>query len=412
MATLTLTGKFNYGTIPSSVGDVNNTGVVPWSTHTATTAAITKTGTAGESLYSTFEGTGFLYNSTFITLRGGTVNSFNLTVNGTQYLSVTGLASTTSSIATAYVSGYSVDGVVMSGAQGVVASWLAGNDFIRGSALADVIAGFSGNDQIYGNAGNDRLEGWSGNDTISGGTGNDFMFGGAGSDVYNVDSTSDRVFETAGLTTTSTTDAGGTDLVVSSVTLSLDAYAGIRFVEKLTLTGSTAINGTGNALANTITGNNGANILHGNASNDVLVGGIGADTLYGDANNDLLRGGVGNDILWGGSGSDSFRFDTALSTTTLANLDQIKDFNPVEDTIQLENSIFTKFGTATTGTINSDFFKSISTGGATDANDYIVYNKTTGELFYDTNGSAAGGSVKIALLGMNLNLTAADFVLV
>ena len=85
-------------------------------------------------------------------------------------------------------------------------------------------------------------------------------------------------------------------------------------------------------------------MLRGANGNDVLIGANGADTLYGDANNDLLRGGAGNDILWGGSGNDFFRFDAALSTSTVKNVDQIKDFNPSQDTIQLENSIFTKFG--------------------------------------------------------------------
>ena len=155
-----------------------------------------------------------------------------------------------------------------------------------------------------------------------------------------------------------------------------------------------------------------ANVLRGANGNDVLVGGGGADTLYGDANNDLLRGGAGNDILWGGSGNDIFRFDTALSTSTVKNVDQIKDFNPIQDTIQLENSIFTKFGTTTTGTINSAFFKANTTGLAQDSNDYLIYETDTGKLFYDINGSAAGGSIQIALLGANLALTSADYVLV
>jgi len=193
--------------------------------------------------------------------------------------------------------------------------------------------------------------------------------------------------------------------------LSLSAYTGVTFVEKLTLTGSAAINGTGNALANTVTGNSAANVLHGAGGNDVLIGGSGADTLYGDAGNDLLRGGLGNDILWGGAGNDLFRFDTTPNSTT--NRDQVKDFNALADTFQLENGIFTKFGTAT-GALNAAYFKEISTGGATDANDYVVYNQTTGVLYYDATGSTNGLSdaVQVALLTPGLALTSADFVLI
>ena len=157
-------------------------------------------------------------------------------------------------------------------------------------------------------------------------------------------------------------------------------------------------------------GNGSANVLKGANGNDVLVGGGGADTMYGGADNDLLRGGSGNDTLYGGAGDDLFRFDTALSTSTVENVDRIKDFNPTRDTIELENSIFTKLGTGTT--IDPAFFRSNTTGRARDSNDYLVYETDTGKLFYDANGNAAGGSVQIASLQPNLELTSADYVLV
>lgn len=94
------------------------------------------------------------------------------------------------------------------------------------------------------------------------------------------------------------------------------------------------------------------------------------------------------------------------------NVDQVKDYSPSQDTIQLENSIFTKFGTGTTGTINSAYFRANATGLAQDSNDYLVYETDTGKLFYDSNGSAAGGSVQFAQLGTNLALTYADYVLI
>lgn len=167
---------------------------------------------------------------------------------------------------------------------------------------------------------------------------------------------------------------------------------------------------TGNAAHNQLSGGAGNDILNGGTGNDTLEGGTGNDHMTGGVGNDLLRGGDGHDILYGSTGQDLFRLDAALSATT--NIDQIKDFSPADDTVQLENAIFTKFGTATTGTINAAYFRANTTGLAADSNDYIVYETDTGKLFYDSNGNAAGAAVQIAMLGTNLALTYADFVLV
>ena len=147
------------------------------------------------------------------------------------------------------------------------------------------------------------------------------------------------------------------------------------------------------------------------ASCHLLRGLGGNDAIAGGSGNDTLSGGLGNDVLTGGLGNDFFRFDALPSSTT--NRDRIADYNVSADTIQLENSVFTRLGTGT-GAMNSAFFKSIATGGATDANDYIVYNHTTGVLYYDANGSTNGlnDAVQIALLTGAPALTAADFVLI
>ena len=101
-----------------------------------------------------------------------------------------------------------------------------------------------------------------GNDTLDGKAGGDTLTGGAGDDTYVVDAATDVVVELTG---------EGTDTVNSAVTLSLAGN-----VENLTLTGFSAINGTGNAADNTLTGNNAANVLTGGLGNDVLDGKGGA----------------------------------------------------------------------------------------------------------------------------------------
>jgi len=95
---------------------------------------------------------------------------------------------------------------------------------------------------------------------------------------------------------------GGTDLVESSVTFSLENLSPI---ENLLLSGASNINGTGNARANVITGNSGNNVLDGGGGADTLQGGAGNDTLFGGEGSDLLDGGDGEDLLDGGLGIDS-----------------------------------------------------------------------------------------------------------
>jgi Ca2+-binding RTX toxin-like protein len=89
-------------------------------------------------------------------------------------------------------------------------------------------------------------------------------------------------------------------------------------------------------------------------------------------------------------------------------MDTITDFSVADDTIQFENSVFSQL--AATGPLNTDNFK-IGTAAA-DANDYVFYNSGTGALFYDADGNGAAGATQIALLGVNLALTFADFFVV
>ncbi|WP_455232985.1 VCBS domain-containing protein [Geopseudomonas aromaticivorans] len=171
-----------------------------------------------------------------------------------------------------------------------------GNDLanvINGNSGANLLDGGLGNDSLVGGAGTDTLLGGEGNDQLDGGTGADSMVGGAGDDTYVVDNAGDVVTESAG---------EGIDLVQASVSYTLSEH-----VENLTLTGSSSINGTGNALDNVITGNGGSNVLRGLEGNDSLIG---------NAGNDTLDGGSGADSLSGGSGNDTYVVDDAGDQVT------------------------------------------------------------------------------------------------
>jgi Ca2+-binding RTX toxin-like protein len=163
-----------------------------------------------------------------------------------------------------------------------------GMDLVRSSityALPDEVENLtltgSGNINSTGNAANNRIIGNAGNNRLDGGAGFDVLIGGAGNDIYVVDDTADTVVERAG---------EGADTIESSATYSLAPD-----VEELHLTGSSDINGTGNAGANRILGNDGSNRLFGAEGNDSLDGGEGDDTLDGGSGANTLIGGEGDD---------------------------------------------------------------------------------------------------------------------
>jgi Ca2+-binding RTX toxin-like protein len=269
---------------------------------------------------------------------------------------------------------------------------LTGSDNLTGDGLTNTLKGQGGNDLLFGLDGADSLEGGTGNDRLDGGTGADTMLGGAGNDRYFVDAAGDRVFETT--TTASTTDAGGRDTVSSTISFDLESTPGLRFVENLALLGVANTNGTGNGLANNLTGNSGNNSLSGGLANDTLIGGLG---------NDFLNGGVGMDVLTGGGGTDSFVFNTALSAT---NIDRITDFARGSDKILLDNAIFSAIAGVS---LTAAGFAANAAGAATTAAHRIIYETDTGKLFYDSNGSAAGGNVQFATLTPGLALSHTDF---
>ena len=164
-------------------------------------------------------------------------------------------------------------------------------DTIHGGGGRDIILALGGNDTVYGGAGRDKLDG---------GLGADVMYGRSGDDTYTVDNPGDLVIEKA---------HGGTDRVKSSVSFVLGEN-----VEHLTLTGSDDTDGTGNGLANMLTGN---------AGDNVLSGGREKDTLLGKAGDDMLIGGGGSDTYAGGPGADQFVFAAPSGTSA----DEVTDFN-------------------------------------------------------------------------------------
>ncbi|MFZ6748472.1 putative Ig domain-containing protein [Undibacterium sp. Ren11W] len=374
----------------------------------------------------------------------------------------------------------------------------ANADTLTGGAGNDTLNGLAGNDILIGGAGNDTLNGGAGNDTMTGGTGDDIyvldsasdvvnelanegsdtvqsainytlgassnlenltltgtaasgtgnslaniiignssanildggagvdtLIGGAGNDIYVVDNSADVVSENLN---------EGTDLVNSSAIYTLSAN-----LENLTLTGTSAINGTGNALANTITGNSGNNILDGGAGIDSLIGGAGNDIylvdntvdvvtevasggtdlvqawanytlsnevenlslmgtaaingtgnnlvniLSGNSGNNILDGGAGADTMIGGAGNDSYLVDSSSDIVT-ENAGEGSDQVQSSATYALSANIEALFLTGT-GSING-------TGNAID-------NLLVGNSGINTLNGAAGNDILQGAAGVD-----------
>jgi len=201
---------------------------------------------------------------------------------------------------------------------------LTGSSVINGT-------GNAANNILTGNTANNTLNGGDGNDTLNGGTGVDTLIGGLGNDIYQVDSTTDVITENAN---------EGTDTIQSSVTFSLAAFPNI---ENLTLTGSSAINGTGNAANNTLTGN---------TANNTLNGGDGNDTLSGGAGNDSLIGGNGNDFAYYYSSTASVTVNLATGTAsdglggtdTLSQIENVQGSNTAGDNLTGNTGVNVLYG--------------------------------------------------------------------
>ncbi|TSA59811.1 MAG: calcium-binding protein, partial [Sediminibacterium sp.] len=262
-----------------------------------------------------------------------------------------------------------------------------GDDTLYGGYGADNLFGEGGNDKLLGEQEADYLDGGTGNDTLDGGDGVDTLIGGAGNDTYYLGYDAIDVIDDQGL---------NTDIDIVIMPYQLTKYTLPSGIEKGTIAaGIQASSLTGNGSNNTLTGNDGSNSLNG---------AIGRDSLFGGAGNDVLNGGTGNDALTGGAGKDVF----VLNTAPTLNTDKIADFKPVDDTLKLENSIFVKL--AQVGTLNvANFFVGAT---AHDNNDYVFYNKATGALSYDDDGSGSHAAIQIATLGVNLTITNADFVVI
>ena len=301
---------------------------------------------------------------------------------------------------------------------------LIGIENARGSDFADTILGNSGPNRIDGLGGGDAIDGGPGNDTISGGGGTNTLFGNSGIDTLVVDGTItsktrngttmrvigslngvpfdntakdfEQVLDNGVLKSVIffIADPNFVDAVVPQPNLVIAETAVLPAITAL-LAGQTL---TGNGNANTINGGTGSDDIAGLDGNDTLNGKAGDDFINGGNGNDKLDGGSGSDRLTGGSGTDTFIF------TAAGKADIISDYNVADDTISIKASLV---GNLPVGNLAANRFKKIPQGSV-DGDDRIIYDSSTGELSFDSNGSATGGRVLIATLPIGLSMVAGE----
>lgn len=307
---------------------------------------------------------------------------------------------------------------------------------ITGSGLDTLLAienliGTSSADNLTGNSVGNRLDGQN---NVLGSLG-DRMTGLGGNDTYAVDDNNDIVVETDNNPAT-----GGFDTVESilaAYTLAANVERGIILADFAGI-----VSMTGNAGKNVIVAGNGNNLINGAGDTDTVsyeranaavtvtlastnfqnTGGSGTDklisiesiigsrfgdTLTGNTGANTMNGGLGNDILIGGGGADGFVFNTALGAT---NRDTIQGFAVADDTIYLDNAVFTALGAAgvflPAGAFNTG-------AAATQADDRIIYNTATRALLYDADGFGGAAAIQFATLTAPVGtLGANDFFII
>jgi Ca2+-binding RTX toxin-like protein len=232
-----------------------------------------------------------------------------------------------------------------------------------GGGTGEVVNGTSGADELDGTSGDDTLNGLGGNDTLVGSGGSDFYDGGAGRDIL--------------------------DLRATLAALTLDFTTG-------TLSGGFNGNFTG------------IEVVKSGDGADSIVGTSGGQNFSGRGGSDTLAGGAGIDTLWGGTEGDHFVFGEFGS----ANADRISDWSPGSDEIHLDDAAFAAIGAAGAFAAGDARFWASSSGAAHDANDRILFNTTSGGLYYDADGNGAGTAQLIATVQSGASVAAGDIVVV
>ena len=302
-----------------------------------------------------------------------------------------------------------------------------GNDTVYGSSGAEFMSGHGGINKLYGLGGNDTfklsirypllLE-----SIYDGGSGTDFLsiygnitFAGTATSIEGINFFSGQFVAPTGAIKLSPLYAANftmtaTQIATLAPNLQFAGFGNLHVTDAATFSAARYQFLDGARVTIEVTGTAANNVLTGSSVNDTLSGLAGTDKLLGGSGNDTLMGGAGNDTLTGGAGADHFVFNTTPDTAT--NRDTIVDFDSAQaDSIDLSAAVFAGFGH--TGALTTDeYYASAGAKTAHDASDRIIYNTTTGMLYYDADGSGGTAAIALALFKGMPPLAAADFSII
>ncbi|GCL40849.1 choice-of-anchor L domain-containing protein [Dolichospermum planctonicum] len=289
----------------------------------------------------------------------------------------------------------------------------------------------TGNINGTGNAGNNVITGNSGDNTLTGRAGNDtYVFSVAnalGADTI-VEAANEGI-DTIDFSDPKTNIAGPVNINLGITTQQSVTVSNLKLTLSAGNVIENAIGGAGNDL---ITGNALNNLLQGGSGNDRLSGQNGNDILMGGPGTDNLNGGNGNDTLWGGGNSGSivdpslidnlnggqgqdrfwFKRDYSFSSSPSLGLSSIENFVEGEDKIALSKASFNAISVDSGDLSATDFAVVTDDPSATFSNARIVYSQSTGYVFYNSNGSAAGGESRFAKVDPGITLDRNDFTVI
>ena len=282
-----------------------------------------------------------------------------------------------------------------SDAQALSRSLLSGNDSISGSlSQANHLYGFAGKDYIQGGLHDDLLVGGRGDDILQGVAGHDRLLGGRGDDLL-VPGPDDSILN-GGPGSDTVSFEGDKSPVVVKLDGNHPGTARVGYTATHTLKNIENVDGS--LVGDKLTGDGNDNQLNGSA---------GTDHLSGKGGHDVLDGGYDNDVLIGGNGPDFFVFDTLLGPAV--NIDRVMDFQHGVDTIELSHLVFDPLHK---GALSSANFLAGPHATYGHGNDYVVYDTSTGNLFYDTQGDGTGLILQFAHLKGAPHLDASDFLII
>lgn len=239
------------------------------------------------------------------------------------------------------------------------------DDFIYGKGGRDLLSGLGGDDYINGGVGDDFLFGGTGNDTLVGGKGSDVLDGGLGADEFKGGKGIDTVDYSA-------STAGVTALIFSNAAAGGDA-AGDTY------------KGVENVIGSSYT-----DYLQAGAGG-IAQGGAGHDVLYGAAifgstdDGGRLKGDAGNDDLYMAYGNTEAHIQNGQGYDTLHTFDEGSDM------------LFIKLSDFGLGNaLEDNEINNSNTGTATGTHAQFIYEDDAGYLWFDSNGTNAGGKILVA----------------